>query len=60
MSSFLVGALDGNAHPDARCTQPITTPGAVQSFGVLLVLEEDYDSGLMSVRQVSEVSLKKS
>jgi hypothetical protein len=37
--------------------EPITTPGAVQGFGVLLVLEEDFDSGRMAVRQVSEVSL---
>ena len=36
--------------------EPITTPGAVQGFGVLLVLDEDFDSGSLSVRQVSEVS----
>jgi hypothetical protein len=36
--------------------EPITTPGAVQGFGVLLVLEEDYDTGDLIVRQVSEVS----
>jgi hypothetical protein len=36
--------------------EPITTPGAVQGFGVLMVLEEDFDSGRMTVRQVSEVS----
>lgn len=35
--------------------EPITTPGAVQGFGVLIVLEEDYDGNLL-VRQVSEVS----
>ncbi|WRT63488.1 uncharacterized protein IL334_000393 [Kwoniella shivajii] len=34
--------------------EPITTPGAVQGFGVLLVLEEDYDTGVLTVRQVSE------
>ena len=40
-----------------RCEdEPITTPGAVQGFGVLIVLEEDLDSGLLSVRQASEVS----
>ena len=40
-----------------RCEdEPITTPGAVQGFGVLVVLEDDYESGLLSVRQVSEVS----
>lgn len=37
--------------------EPITTPGAVQGFGVLMVLEEDYDTGDLVVRQVSEVSL---
>lgn len=38
-----------------RCEdEPITTPGAVQGFGVLLVLEDDYDSGRFAVRQVSE------
>ena len=36
--------------------EPITTPGAVQGFGVLMVLEEDYDTGDLVVRQVSEVS----
>lgn len=41
-----------------RCEdEPITTPGAVQGFGVLLVLEEVYDSGMLIVRQVSEVSM---
>jgi len=40
-----------------RCEdEPITTPGAVQGFGVLLVLEEDYDTGRLTVRQASEVS----
>ncbi|WVQ93907.1 hypothetical protein IAU59_000985 [Kwoniella sp. CBS 9459] len=38
-----------------RCEdEPITTPGAVQGFGVLMVLEDDYDTGLLTVRQVSE------
>jgi hypothetical protein len=37
--------------------EPITTPGAVQGFGFLIVLEEDFDSGRMAVRQVSEMSL---
>lgn len=40
-----------------RCEdEPITSPGAIQSFGVLIVLEEDFDTGLLTVRQVSEVS----
>ncbi|OCF33164.1 hypothetical protein I316_05209 [Kwoniella heveanensis BCC8398] len=40
-----------------RCEdEPITTPGAVQGFGVLMVLEDDYDTGALSVRQVSENS----
>lgn len=40
-----------------RCEdEPITTPGAVQGFGVLIVLEEDMESGNLTVRQVSEVS----
>jgi len=37
-------------------TQPITTPGSVQAFGVLMVLEENYDTDDLLVRQVSEVS----
>ncbi|WVW81624.1 hypothetical protein I302_103619 [Kwoniella bestiolae CBS 10118] len=38
-----------------RCEdEPITTPGAVQGFGVLMVLEEDYDTGTLTVRQASE------
>jgi hypothetical protein len=41
-----------------RCEdEPITTPGAVQGFGVLIVLEEEYETGDLVVRQVSEVSL---
>jgi hypothetical protein len=40
-----------------RCEdEPITTPGAVQGFGVLIVLEDDYETGDLVVRQVSEVS----
>lgn len=40
-----------------RCEdEPITIPGAVQGFGVLILLEEDYDTGDLTVRQVSEVS----
>lgn len=35
--------------------EPITTPGAVQGFGVLVVLDNDFDSGMLLVRQVSEV-----
>jgi hypothetical protein len=39
-----------------RCEdEPITTPGAVQGFGVLMVLEEDFETGDLAVRQVSEV-----
>lgn len=38
-----------------RCEdEPITTPGAVQGFGVLLVLEENIDTGDLLIRQVSE------
>lgn len=41
----------------SRCQdEPITTPGAVQGFGVLIVLEEDYETGNLEVRQVSENS----
>lgn len=40
-----------------RCEdEPITTPGAVQGFGVLVVLEEDMTDGNLIVRQVSENS----
>ncbi|TYJ55053.1 hypothetical protein B9479_004276 [Cryptococcus floricola] len=38
--------------------EPITTPGAVQGFGVLMVLEEDEESGKLAIRQVSENSSK--
>ncbi|KAJ9112574.1 hypothetical protein QFC19_000591 [Naganishia cerealis] len=36
--------------------EPITTPGAIQGFGVLMVLDEDEETGDLSVRQVSENS----
>lgn len=40
-----------------RCEdEPIATPGAVQGFGVLIVLDVDMESGELKVRQVSEVS----
>ncbi|KAG8767835.1 Light-sensor Protein kinase [Ceratobasidium sp. 428] len=39
----------------ARCEdEPIRVPGAVQGFGVLIALEEDYETGNLVVRQVSE------
>ncbi len=38
----------------ATLRQPITTPGSVQGFGVLMVLEEDDDTDEFVVRQVSE------
>lgn len=39
-----------------RCEdEPITTPGAVQGFGVLIVVEEDFDTGDLRIKQVSEV-----
>ncbi|KAB5591393.1 Phytochrome-like histidine kinase [Ceratobasidium theobromae] len=38
-----------------RCEdEPIRVPGAVQGFGVLIALEEDYETGNLVVRQVSE------
>lgn len=38
-----------------RCEdEPIHAPGAVQSYGVIIVLEEDIDEGRLIVRQVSE------
>lgn len=49
--------LIGRERKFLRCQdEPITTPGAVQGFGVLILLEEDYETGSLSVRQVSEVS----
>jgi hypothetical protein len=44
------------AHARPFPVQPIRTPGAVQGFGVLMVLEEDDDTGDLVVRQVSENS----
>ncbi|CAE6351543.1 unnamed protein product [Rhizoctonia solani] len=39
----------------ARCEdEPIRVPGAVQGFGVLIAVEEDYETGNLVVRQVSE------
>ncbi|KAG8782336.1 Light-sensor Protein kinase [Ceratobasidium sp. 428] len=39
----------------ARCEdEPIRVPGAVQGFGVLIALAEDYQTGNLVVRQVSE------
>lgn len=40
-------------------TKPITTPGAVQGFGVVMLLEEDEETGDFTIRQVSEVSPQK-
>ena len=41
-----------------RCEdEPIRVPGAVQGFGVLMVLHDDRITGKLPVRQVSEVSL---
>ncbi|QRV77843.1 ATP-binding cassette transporter abc4 [Ceratobasidium sp. AG-Ba] len=38
-----------------RCEdEPIRVPGAVQGFGVLIAIEEDYETGNLVVRQVSE------
>jgi hypothetical protein len=39
-----------------RMYQPIRTPGAVQGFGVLIVVQEDLDGDKLVVRQVSENS----
>lgn len=45
----------GNGGKLTRCKdEPIRTPGAVQAFGVLVVLEQQSDA--LVVRQVSEVS----
>ncbi|TYJ55054.1 hypothetical protein B9479_004278 [Cryptococcus floricola] len=50
----IVAGREGNLK---KCEdEPITTPGAVQGFGVLLVLEEDEETGDMPIRQVSENS----
>ena len=37
--------------------EPIRIPGAVQGFGVLMVLHDDRESGQLQIRQVSEVCL---
>ncbi|KAG8905480.1 Light-sensor Protein kinase [Tulasnella sp. 403] len=38
-----------------RCEdEPIHAPGAIQSYGVIVVLEEDLEEGRLLVRQVSE------
>ena len=49
-------------HPCTPCprpfffSQPIRTPGAIQGFGVMIVVAEDAYAGTLTVRQVSEVS----
>lgn len=48
-------SASGTSRRSADIPQPITTPGAVQGFGVMIVLEEDYETGNLTVRQVSEV-----
>ncbi|BEJ13265.1 hypothetical protein CspHIS471_0304390 [Cutaneotrichosporon sp. HIS471] len=51
---YVVAGREGTPQ---RCEdEPIRIPGAVQGFGVLILLEEDYDTGDMTVRQVSENS----
>ena len=41
-----------------RCEdEPIRIPGAVQGFGVFMVVHDDRESGQMQIRQVSEVCL---
>ncbi|KDQ62255.1 hypothetical protein JAAARDRAFT_149003 [Jaapia argillacea MUCL 33604] len=50
----VVAGLEG---PLIRCEdEPIRTPGSVQGFGVLMVLEQHHDTGYLIVRQVSENS----
>ena len=50
---FLVGC-EGKL---TRCEdEPIRVPGAVQCFGVLMVLHDDRTTGKLPVRQVSEAS----
>jgi hypothetical protein len=49
--------LTGRDGEITRCEdEPIRIPGAVQSFGCMVVVRED-EEGLLTVRQVSEVSL---
>lgn len=38
-----------------RILKPIRTPGAVQGFGVMIVVAEDVFTETLAVRQVSEV-----
>ena len=42
-------------HPP-RALQPIRTPGAIQGFGVMIVVAEDAYAGTLAVRQISEVA----
>jgi hypothetical protein len=50
--------LTGRDGEITRCEdEPIRLPGAVQSFGCMIVVREDQE-GMLAVRQVSEVSLK--
>ncbi|KDQ11477.1 hypothetical protein BOTBODRAFT_35351 [Botryobasidium botryosum FD-172 SS1] len=47
----------GNEGKFIRCEdEPIRTPGAVQGFGILMVVEEEEHTGNLVVRQVSENS----
>ncbi|EIM81705.1 uncharacterized protein STEHIDRAFT_66042 [Stereum hirsutum FP-91666 SS1] len=47
--------LTGREGKLARCEdEPIRTPGAVQSFGVLIVIQENPEEETLTVRQVSE------
>ncbi|KAF9235192.1 hypothetical protein BU15DRAFT_89676 [Melanogaster broomeanus] len=49
--------VTGRKGVPTRCeAEPIRTPGAVQGFGVLIVVEEDQEAELLVVRQVSENS----
>lgn len=48
------GALTNVCPFNCLYIQPIRTPGAVQGFGVLVVVEETEDA--LIVRQISEVS----
>jgi hypothetical protein len=41
--------------PQVTFFQPIRTPGAIQGFGVMIVVAEDAYAGTLAVRQVSEV-----
>ena len=49
--------LIGRESQLTRCEdEPIRVPGAVQGFGVLMVLHDDGTTGKLPVRQVSEAS----